>query len=357
MTGWSSQSDVRKVSFQAPSRVVVYVTEDAREPVLFDATGKGELCPTVYALWRSSGPALLPSLVVHAPVSEFVLRGADVMLPGVVFASQDELASLRKGELRAVVARGNPMPFAVGELLVDGADVERSGKKGRALRLLHVVGDELWQMGPKTVPNEGFLGSRVMPLAEAVDEADDETTGTATTSDGDNDARGLELADVMLEEKPVAVDTENDALVPLTMHEMDEAFVATLLQVLKTSRVKEKELPMLASTFQASVFLPSRPEGLSLVIKQSSFKKTSAFLRAMQTRGLLAVAEKDGVQTITAISRRHPYVRVSCMCLLASLPCFAHATRLTTASCGPTVTSWRTLRTVQRKRRRPHKQR
>ncbi|TYZ61322.1 hypothetical protein PybrP1_010362 [[Pythium] brassicae (nom. inval.)] len=295
-----TKSDVRKVSFQAPSRVVVYVAEDAREPVLFDASGKGELCPTVYALWRAA--AVLPALVVHAPVSEFVLRGADVMLPGVVFSSMEELAALRKGELRAVVARGNPMPFAVGELLVDDADVERNGKKGRALRLLHYVGDELWQMGPKTFPNEGFLGARVVPIdaggtaqdsADNNDDSGDVETTVSAADDGKGDA-GLTVEHVMLEEKPRVLDDAESDAPTLTTHEMDAAFVATLLQVLKTPRVREKELPMLASTFQASVFLPSRPAGLSLNVKQSSFKKTSAFLRAMQARGLLAVAEKDG---------------------------------------------------------------
>lgn len=308
---------MRKVSFQAPSRVLVYVAEDTKEPVLFDASGKGELCPSVYALWRA--PATLPALVVHAPVSEFVLRGADVMLPGVVFAAPEELASLRKGELRAVVARGNPMPFAVGELLVDAADVERSGKKGRALRLLHYVGDELWQMGPKTVPNEGFLGARVVPISASGvaqdDEDDSEEEEEKEEGAGGHDDTSLSLEDVTLEEKPQAPEASGDAESEpptMTKEEMDELFVATLLQVLKSAKLKDKELPMLASTFQASVFLPSRAAGVALNIKQSSFKKTSVFLKQMAMRGLLQVTEKDGVQTITAISRRHPYVAPSC---------------------------------------------
>lgn len=307
------QSDVKKVSFQAPSRMVFYTVEDTREPILFDVSGKGDLCFTVYALWRAAN--VLPKLVVHAPVSEFVLRGADVMLPGVVFTSMDEIASLRKGELRAVYARGNPMPFAVGEMLVDGVDIERHGKKGKGLRLLHCVGDELWQMGPKTVPNEGFLGDRVVPLdasGSARDDDHDDDDEEEETKEAGGDDLGVDLQDVALEEKhpssgndDSAADAE-EAVVEVTKEEMDQLYASTLLQVLKMGKVKEKELPMLASTFYASVFLPNRAAGVSLNIKQSSFKKSSVFLKHMEAKGLLKVSEKDGIQSITSISRRHP---------------------------------------------------
>ncbi|KAF1329217.1 Ligatin, partial [Globisporangium splendens] len=304
-----SKGDVKKVSFQAPSRMVVYTVDATREPMLFDSSGKGDFCFTVYALWRA--PQVLPKLVVHAPVSGFVLRGADVMLPGVVFTSMDEVASLHKGELRAVYARGNPMPFAVGEMLVDAADIERHGKKGKGLRLLHCVGDELWQMGPKTVPNEGFAGDRVVPIdtsgnVQDVSDDDDEDETEEVGDEDKTDELEVKLEDVTLddreEEQEVAAETV------ISKEDMDQLYIQTLLQVLKAGRIKEKELPMLASTFYASVLLPNRAAGVSLNIKQSSFKKSSVFLKQMAARGLLQVSEKDGIQTITSISRRHPDV-------------------------------------------------
>uniref|UniRef100_H3GL66 SUI1 domain-containing protein n=1 Tax=Phytophthora ramorum TaxID=164328 RepID=H3GL66_PHYRM len=257
-----------------------------RGPLLFDVSGKGDLCFTVYALWRA--PSLLPPLEVHAPVSEFVLRGADVMLPGVVFASVEQLESLRKGELRAVYARGNPCAIAVGEMLVDGAEVERSGKKGRALKLWHVVGDSLWQLGPQTLPNEGFVGDRVLPVGEEED-------------------AGVSLAGVELEEK-AEEDEESKEKEEVTKEQMDSYYVAALLQALRTSRIREKELPMLASSFHANVLLPCRRAGVSLNIKHSSFKKLSVFLKGMAAYGLLAVADQDGVLSITAMDKRHPDV-------------------------------------------------
>ncbi|KAG7382585.1 Eukaryotic translation initiation factor 2D [Phytophthora pseudosyringae] len=283
----ASKASVKKMSYQAPSRVVVYASEETKEPLVFDASGKGELCFSVYALWKA--PALLPPLEVHAPVSEFVLRGADVMLPGVVFTSAEQLQSLRKGELRAVYARGNPCAIAVGEMLVDAAEVERSGKKGRALKLWHVVGDSLWHMGPQTLPNEGFLGDRVVPIGGMVDEEE----------------AGVTLDGVTLEEES---DDEAKEEEEVTREKMDSYYVAALLQALRTSKIRERELPVLASSFHASVLLPCRRAGVSLNIKRSSFKKLSVFLKAMAAHGLLVVTDNDGVQSITAIARRHPDV-------------------------------------------------
>ncbi|POM68230.1 Ligatin [Phytophthora palmivora] len=238
----ASKASVKKMSFQAPSRVVVFAAEETKEPLVFDITGKGDLCLSVYALWRA--PALLPPLVVHAPVSEFVLRGADVMLPGVVFTSVEQLQSLRKGELRAVYARGNPCAIGVGDRVVPVGDIEE-----------------------------------------------------------DN---GVTLEGIKLEdEESKEVETMEEEV---TKEQMDSYYVAALLQALRTSRIREKELPMLASSFHANVLLPCRRAGVSLNIKHSSFKKLSVFLKGMAAHGLLAVDDNDGVQSITAISRRHPDV-------------------------------------------------
>jgi translation initiation factor 2D len=316
----------------------------------------------VYALWRE--PELMPRLEVHAPVSEFVLRGADVMLPGVVFASPDEVASLRKGELRAVFARGNPGAIAVGEVLVDAADISRTGKKGRALKLWHVFGDELWKLGPQTVPNDGFFANRVVPVGAQ--------TGAAVDNDQDSDDAGEEVGNDEGEEKselPVSVgdiqlddagdDTEQQEqkTEEVSKEQMDAWFVSALLQAFKTGKIKEKELPMLASTFHATVLLPSRPASATLNLKQSSFKKLSVFLLHMQHRGLLAFSENNsGVQSITAISRRHPYVHARLFCYSCSLLTFVRGFFLLSGTSSRTSCTSRQSKPSSRKRRRQRPQ-
>lgn len=107
------------------TRALVYFHVPTKTPLFFDSDGRNNLFPTVYALWRvrqivptteagTSAPAgggeggaggggvcgggggvaggsraaiggrgcCCPPLVVHPPVSKFVLNGADVMLPG-----------------------------------------------------------------------------------------------------------------------------------------------------------------------------------------------------------------------------------------------------------------------------------
>jgi translation initiation factor 2D len=279
----------------------------------------------VYALWKVAD--LLPPLVVHAPVSEFVMNGADVMLPGVIL-TMEIAKSLLKGQKRCVYANGNPMPFAVGEICTDLAEIEKFGKKGKALKLLHVFGDELYKMGPQSVPNEGFLPTRIIRLDISSTAQDENDT---CSNDGillqqqqqqqqqENKEEKIDLGDlkIIIEKEtclppavPVnmgtSIDKEHiDGNIEMTKEKMDFLVEKTFLQALKT-RVKTKQLPMLASTFQSTILLPSRPVGTNLNFKQSTYKKLSVFLKQMETKGLVQVSEKDGIQSIVSICRSHP---------------------------------------------------
>src|SRR3546814_15753706 len=58
--------------------------------------------------------------------------------------------------------------------------------------------------------------------------------------------------------------------------EMDELIVTTFMRAAKYT-VKDRQLPMLASTFYASYMLPARPEGRAIDLTKSNFKKVTAF--------------------------------------------------------------------------------
>jgi len=77
-------------------RTVLYSVDGV--PLFFDHLGRNDMYPTCMALWRL--PHLLRSFVVHSPVSEYVLRGADLMLPGLV--SGQDFSGLKRGEKVAV---------------------------------------------------------------------------------------------------------------------------------------------------------------------------------------------------------------------------------------------------------------
>ncbi|CAM9727238.1 unnamed protein product, partial [Choristocarpus tenellus] len=312
------------------NRALVYVHVPSKTPYFFDADGRGNLFPTVYALWatrrkdRESGMGgCCPSLLVHAPVSKFVLNGADIMLPGVVVRDPSAVDYIM-GERRGVVSNGNPMPYAVGEMLRDKEGVITWGMTGKGLKartsqyVMHCYLDFLWQMGPKTLPNDGFRVDGVSALAtldceipgeeqrkmgcwEELADGDGGGGGncSAKQSAGTEAGRdlGLDLSEVTLEGGMMDGEVEEVEEGP----SMDDLLVSSFLNAVKRD-LKDKQLPMLVSTFYSSVLLPSRPPGRSIDIKRTRFKKLSAFLKEMQNIGI----ENKGVQSLVGVNRAHP---------------------------------------------------
>ena len=115
-------------------------------------------CPTVYALWLC--PQLLPPVFIHPAVSPPLLRGADLMLPGLLRPANHPY-NLSRGQLRSIVARGNPAPLAVGEVAVDEAAAVAAGWVGKGVRVLQCYGDGLYGASDRVVPNEGFTAGKV----------------------------------------------------------------------------------------------------------------------------------------------------------------------------------------------------
>ena len=140
----------------APSRALIYLHDHV--PIVVDTSGKGDIFPTVFALWRApktlpqvfvkhpfvtqvrceiapgmsqghaciqtspgigdtscicsySGPRSKPAAqtpcAVAPPPLQYLVNGADLMLPGVDASSG--LPAFSKGDLLAVCVRGNPV--------------------------------------------------------------------------------------------------------------------------------------------------------------------------------------------------------------------------------------------------------
>lgn len=139
--------------------------------LFFDVNARNNLYPTLPFLWRF--PTALPTLIIYSPVSEFVLRGADLMTPGLCTSLLPEMAKLglKEGDKACVRIVGNPLPFAVGDCLFNTSILADGVRhKGRALTVHHVYGDLLNTSG--VVPNAGFGPSRIYPIetAESVGE-------------------------------------------------------------------------------------------------------------------------------------------------------------------------------------------
>lgn len=72
---------------------------------------------------------------------KFVLNGADVMAPGIVEADP----AIAPGDLVWIRDERNKQPLAIGEAIVAGTAMPR-GPKGKAVKAIHHVGDDLWNV-------------------------------------------------------------------------------------------------------------------------------------------------------------------------------------------------------------------
>eukprot|EP01064_Diplonema_japonicum_P017984 TRINITY_DN2653_c0_g1_i2.p1 TRINITY_DN2653_c0_g1~~TRINITY_DN2653_c0_g1_i2.p1 ORF type:complete len:693 (+),score=192.23 TRINITY_DN2653_c0_g1_i2:40-2118(+) len=322
------------------SRLHVYAWGGA--PMYIDTSGKlqGRLVPTVFALWRL--PDLLPPLYVNAEVSPYILKGADLMWPGVYSPA---FSPVVKGQLVAVTAVGNPMPFAVGTITVD---TKMKLEKGKAVEILHYFNDFLAQEGKVPTPG-GFSCERITAVQLPSEEAETPPTSLPEANSEEDEelyheVENVLLADVLddcsddeIPEEGNADESEEDegekkgkrharmeALkakkegkkggkkgdkkkdeeeTTLTPDEMDE--LIHLCFVGGMSRLTKAELPMLVSSFYSQYMLPSRPEGSNVVLKKSSYKKIGNLISLMSKEGVMRIAQKSaGVDEIREINKR-----------------------------------------------------
>lgn len=87
-------------------------------------------------------PATKRWVTVDMGAVPFVYNGADVMAPGIVDADR----TIVVGDLVWVRDEKNLRPLAAGAALTTGEEMAVS-EKGKSIRALHHVGDDLWKYG------------------------------------------------------------------------------------------------------------------------------------------------------------------------------------------------------------------
>jgi translation initiation factor 2D len=281
------------------------------------------------------------------------------MLPGIVLKGQLHIkayGNLQKGEVVAINMMTNKAPVAVGLTALSSFDMYMAAQHGKAVKILHVVGDELWSYGtkltiPELGPPPGFEvdadvssvsvddGIAVIPesastvKSETVSESDmlissrchpsnlEESTVEHicnSTSDlvldviaADN-LEELAIKDVsessVVDEEDVAVG-EAPNLDENPQENMDKLLEYCFLKAWKTT-AKKVEFPLLTSNFYKLHMIPACPSGKQLDLKRSSYKKLSKFLSAMENLDIIKVRElTKGVEGIMAVSTNHPRLR------------------------------------------------
>ena len=79
-------------------------------------------------------------VTVDAGAIPFVIKGADVMKPGIISVDPD----IKEGDNVIVVEENHGKALAIGRALVDADQLMGDGGKG--IKTLHMVGDKLWDV-------------------------------------------------------------------------------------------------------------------------------------------------------------------------------------------------------------------
>lgn len=312
--------------------------------LFFDIEGRNNLFPTIHTL--SLYPSLVPTVITWGPVSRFVLRGADFMGPGI--ASLEGLEGLVEKGKCALRIVGNPVPFAVGVSLKSFAQLSNAvTRKGKAMLVHHSYGDLI---SPKTPPNAGFTSvHEITPIEQVsdgpkdmgnydedeedsgnekeggVDDTDgkEEPSGKLDPAAGDDEEEGESTNELKEEANREKIENEpeeeedgdeeeaEEEEEGYSIRENDEYLMQTLLITIKYF-IKDKQLPLLVSTFwsqlQKSIPDITRP----INIKRTSYKKVFSFLvfYCQNELQLLTIVEDDnGIAKLTKITREHSLIK------------------------------------------------
>lgn len=124
---------------EGPEFDVIYVNG----PILAIVQGE-EVFPTVRGLlqWK----AARRWVTVDMGAVKFIYNGADVMAPGITDADP----GIREGQMVWVRDERNQRPLAIGRALM-GGEAMKVEEKGKAVKTLHHVGDDLWKVDEETL--------------------------------------------------------------------------------------------------------------------------------------------------------------------------------------------------------------
>ncbi|XP_051890752.1 eukaryotic translation initiation factor 2D isoform X2 [Pristis pectinata] len=263
------------------------------------------------------------------------------MLPGVI-SPPSGLPKVLQGDLCAINLVENRAPVAIGLANMSTTEMLAAGMKGKGITTLHTYLDQLWAFGEKTHPpviahkhddseqvgdQEGEEKGEVvietvsienvtaMPSTERETpdldnlclnvETEPEAVTSLTEQASDCEVEALEI--VHLTEMSKDAESQQDAAenVRTAQEQMDEVLLQCFLHALKC-KVKKADLPLLASTFLKIHMYPCCPEGRTLDIKKSSYKKLSKFLHSMQQKQIIQVKEfSKGVESIVVVKWDH----------------------------------------------------
>ena len=80
-------------------------------------------------------------VVVDMGAVKFVIKGADIMSPGITDADQN----IKEGNLVIIVDETHRKPLATGRSIISGPEMVEN-REGKAVKTIHHIGDKIWDL-------------------------------------------------------------------------------------------------------------------------------------------------------------------------------------------------------------------
>ncbi|CAB9514970.1 Eukaryotic translation initiation factor 2D [Seminavis robusta] len=333
-------------------------------------TNQVEVAMPTVALLSVLPPESMATVYIPSPASKYLCRGAHLMRAGMlnlpssqqVVGESNATAKLRQAPLPrpvAVAIAGNPQPMAVGlvqEGVQSAADIG-PGTKGIGAHVWTCYGDDLWQQQLNefqtlsSVPsvmnsaggasyndgqygNVGFVdGQAVLPIVKKEDLEQEQPRGETTAADATEkatiDTNRSEEKETKEEGETSAEPATADPSAESTSHEQnneetseqsapdisqEDLLHQSVCKALLTS-LSPKDLPMTVANFYANHVLPNRPEGTTIQLKQTRYKKFGNYLQEQVECKLLTLGpgpnkgNKDKTGYLVSFDKRHVELR------------------------------------------------
>nr|CAB3241582.1 eukaryotic translation initiation factor 2D-like [Phallusia mammillata] len=328
------ETNVVKIQTHKGKSVTIYTAQ--KDALFFELDNR--LFPTLPAIWRFN--IRLPALTTHLPVIPKLANGADLMLPGVVLPQLiEQWISFAKGAIVGINTEENITCLSLGITLMSSEDMlHNTDRHGKAVQIVHNFGDHLWAFGEKVQPPivKPTMEENIMALeqnskkpagfetVEAAEQISILPENTQTTEDTTPTINECEEEEINSKLQKVEINSNIDGR---DVHEsqnaiysetvdakpepelMDDLLEFCFLNGLK-GRLKDKDLPILASTFFRNHVLPSCPADKTLEIKKTTFKKFGKYLKHVAEIKLVEVKElSKGNDSIVAVNRGHDLYR------------------------------------------------
>lgn len=224
---------------------------------------------------------------------EKIYNGADLMVPGIVPPVPE---NAKRGRLVGIATTAAPgLPLAVGVAEIDLSVQEAFvGEKGKAVRMLHWYGDEIWKLGGSgSPPSIDINGTGLAEVEQKVEEL-----ALAEQEQGEQGAEP-------------AVDISNEQL---SIKEIDSAFYDAALYGIKHLRetgATNLDYPLTASGFISQLVTPFLPPASqfnsalpsdvvhpALHMKKTSWKNAGKFMKHLDKRKIIKTKTRNGNEVV-----------------------------------------------------------